>query len=98
MASRFDGRLKRLEALQGDDVDAILDVLSFEQGQALRNHLFALLNASLSGTDPHSDELLRTPMSRARYEQVLASLPEGTVERLLAAILERVARKEAQAA
>jgi hypothetical protein len=101
MANRLDGRLRRLEALQGDDVDAILDDLSFEQGQALLNHLLAQLNASMSGTDLRSEEdklLLRSPMNRERYERVLASIPEGTVERLLAAILERVARKEARAA
>jgi hypothetical protein len=95
MASRFDGRLKRLEAMQGDDVDAILDDLSFEQGQALRNHLLARLNASLSGTDPHSEELLRTPMSRDRYDAALASIPPELQERFFAALLERVARKEA---
>lgn len=95
MASRFDGRLKRLEALQGEDVDAILDSLDSYQSQALLIHLIAILE----GEEGPSDERRRqTPMNRERYYAALASIPEGTVERLLAAVLERVARKEAQAA
>jgi hypothetical protein len=92
MASRFDGRIKRLEAMQGDDVESILDEFDGYQSQAILIHLIA----HLEGEEGPSDERLRqTPMNRARYEQVLASIPEGTAERLLAAFLERVARKEA---
>jgi hypothetical protein len=92
--NRFDTRLRKLEALQGDDVDSILDELDGYQSQAILLHLIA----HLEGEDGPSDERLRqTPMNRARYEQVLASIP-GTSERLLAAVLERVARKEARAA
>jgi hypothetical protein len=96
MASRFDGRIKRLEAMQGDDVESILDELDGYQSQAILMHLIA----HLEGEDGPSDERLRqTPLQpRARYEQVLASIPEGTFERLFAAFLERVARKEARAA
>jgi hypothetical protein len=92
MASRFDGRVKRLEALRGDDVDTILDGLNYEQGQALMNHLIGLLE---DVEEPSDERLRQSPVNRARYEQVLASIPEGTFERLLAAFLERVARKEA---
>jgi hypothetical protein len=94
MASRFDGRVKRLEALRGDDVDTILDELDGYQSGAILLHLMAVAE----GQEGPSDERLRqTPFSgaRARYEQVLASIPEGTFERLLAAFIDRVARKEA---
>jgi hypothetical protein len=92
MASRFDGRVKRLEALRGDDVDTILDGLNYEQGQALMNHLIGLLE---DVEEPSDERLRQSPVNRARYEQVLASIPEGTFERLLAAFIDRVARKEA---
>jgi hypothetical protein len=92
MANRFDGRIKRLEALQGDDIDSLLDGLNYERGHTL----LTLLMVLLKGVEEPSDERLRqSPMNRARYEQVLASIPEGTFERLLAAFIERVARKEA---
>jgi hypothetical protein len=97
MTSRLAYRLRRVEERAGlvNEVEAILDSLDGYQSQAILLHLIA----HLEGEEGPSDERLRqTPMNRARYEQVLASLPEGTVERLLAAILERVARKEAQAA
>jgi hypothetical protein len=82
MANRFDGRIKRLEALQGEEVDEILDELDGYQSEALLLHLMAFA----SGEDGPSDEQLRqTPLQpRARYEQVLASIPEGTAERLFA--------------
>ena len=35
MASRFETRLRKLEALKGEEVDAILDSLGYKQGQAL---------------------------------------------------------------
>jgi hypothetical protein len=92
MGSRFETRLKKLEAMKGDDVDSILDGLSYEQRQAF----FILLMALLEGVEEPSDERLRqSPMNRARYEQELASIPEGVFERLLAAFIDRVARKEA---
>jgi hypothetical protein len=92
MANRFDGRLKKLEAMQGDDVEAILDGLNYEQGHALMNHLLGLLE---DVEEPSDERLRQSPVNRTPYEQVLASIPEGTVERLLAAFIDRVARKEA---
>jgi hypothetical protein len=94
MASRFETRLKKLEAMRGDDVEAILDELDGYQSGAILLHFMAFVE----GQEGPSDERLRqTPFSgaRARYEQVLASIPEGTFERLLAAFIDRVARKEA---
>jgi hypothetical protein len=92
MASRFDGRVKRLEALRGDDVESILDGLSHEQSHALLNHLIGLFE---DVEEPSDERLRQSPVNRARYEQVLASIPEGTFERLLAAFIDRVSRKEA---
>jgi hypothetical protein len=92
MANRFDGRLKKLEAMQGDDVESILDGLSHEEGHALLTYLLALLE----GEEGPSDERLRgSYLSRDRFAAALASIPDGTVERLLAGFIERVARKEA---
>jgi hypothetical protein len=93
MPNRFDGRLKKLEAMQGDDVESILDGLSHEQSHAL----LAFLMALLEGEEGPSDERLRgSYLSRDRFAAALASIPDGTVERLLAGFLERVAtRKEA---
>jgi hypothetical protein len=93
MANRFEGRIKRLEALQGEEVDEITDELDGYQSEALLLHLIALV----SGEDGPSDEQLRqTPLQpRSRYEWVLASIPEGTAERLFAACMERMTRKAA---
>jgi hypothetical protein len=92
MGSRFETRLKKLEAMQGDDVESILEGLNYEQGVALLTLLMALLD----GAEQPRDERLRgCGLSRDRYSEALASIPEGTFERLLAGYLERVARKEA---
>jgi hypothetical protein len=92
MGSKFETRLKKLEAMRGDEVESILDGLNYEQGHAL----LTCLIAHLEGEEGPSHERLRqSPMNQARYEQVLASIPEGVLERLLAAFINRVARKEA---
>jgi hypothetical protein len=92
MGSRFETRLKKLEAMQGDDAKSILDGLNYEQGVAL----LTLLMALVEGVEEPSDKRLRqSPVNRARNEQVLASIPDGTFERLLSGFLERVARREA---
>ena len=84
--------VKRLEALQGDDVDSLLDGLNYEQGQAILTYLMALLK----GVEEPSDERLRqTPMNRERYSAALASIPPGVPERLMAAFIARVRRQEA---
>jgi hypothetical protein len=104
MASRFETRLKKLEAMRGDDVEAILDELDGYQSGAILLHLMAFAEGQIAQAPgllveegPSDERLRQTPFSgaRARYEQVLASIPEGTVERLLAAFIDRVARKEA---
>jgi hypothetical protein len=97
MANRFDGRLKKLEALKGDDVESILDGLSCEQGMALQVHMIAQIKGSLESGDgePEDWELSRIPLRRDQYTAALASIPSGVPERLLAAFMERVARKEA---
>lgn len=87
MANRFEGRIKRLEALQRDDVESIVDGLDGYQSEALLIHLLA----HLEGEDGPTDERLRqTPMNRARYDAVLASIPPGVAERLMAAFVARV--------
>jgi hypothetical protein len=98
MANRFDGRLKKLEAMQGDDVESILDGLSYEQGMVLQVHMIAQIKGSLEGGDgkPEDWELSRIPLRRDQYTAALASIPSGVPERLLAAFMERVgAAKEA---
>jgi hypothetical protein len=106
MANRFEGRLRKLEALQGEEVDAILDGLDGYQSEAILLSLIAFAEgeiAQASGLpveDGPSDERLRqTPFSgaRARYEQVLASIPPGVPERLMAAIVERAGETTARA-
>ena len=88
MANRFEGRIRRLEALQGDDIDSILDSLHGYQPEALFMHLIA----HLEGEEGPSDERLRqTPMNRERYKAALASIPLELQERFFAAILGRAA-------
>jgi hypothetical protein len=87
MASRLESRIKRLEALKGDDVDAILDALSYEQRQAFLSYLIALLDGE---EEPSNESLSRIPLSRDRYVEAMASIPAGVQERLIAAFVARV--------
>jgi hypothetical protein len=84
--SRLEGRIKRLEALQGEEVDTILDDLNYEQGQALLTLLMALLD----GVEEPSDERLSgSGLSRDRYAEALASIPLKVQERFIAAFVAR---------
>jgi hypothetical protein len=94
MASRLDSRIKRLEVLRGDDVNAILDRLAPEQSRALLILMMALLN----GAWEPSDEILEQTMSRERYKAALSSVPEEIQERFIAAFVARSLRKERKAA
>jgi hypothetical protein len=92
MPNRFEGRIKRLEALQTDDVESLLDGLNYGQGRAILTYLMALLK----GVEEPSDERLRQiPMNRERYSAALASIPPGVPERLMAAFIARVQRQDA---
>jgi hypothetical protein len=91
VANRFDGRIKRLEALRGEEVDAILDRLAHEQGQALLILMMALLN----GVEEPSDECFQqTSMSRERYKAAIANIPEELQERFIAAFVARVEKAD----
>ena len=104
MRSRLAYRVRRVEERAGlvNEVDAILDSLDGYQSQAILLRLVAYVEGQFARADglpveegPSDERLRQTPLQpRARYEQVLASIPEGTFERLLAAFLERVWRKE----
>jgi len=87
MASRFEARIKKLEALQGNDVESILDKLDGYESQALLIHLFAHLEVE---EGPSDERLRQTPMNRDRYNAALASIPPGVPERLIAAFIARV--------
>jgi hypothetical protein len=88
--SRLEGRIKRLEALQGEEVDTILDDLNYEQGQAILTYLMALLR----GAEEPSDEHLRgSGLSRDRYAEALASIPLKLQERFIAAFVARTMEK-----
>jgi hypothetical protein len=86
MASRLEGRIKRLEALQGDEVEAILDSLGYEQGQALLVLMMALLNGA---EEPGEKGLQQVSMSRERYKAALASIPDEVQGRFIAAAVAR---------
>jgi hypothetical protein len=90
--ARFDARVKRLEALRGDDVDSILDDLNYEQGQALLTYLMALLEG---GEEPSDERLRGSYLSRDRHAAAWASIPLGVPERLMAAFIARVQRQDA---
>jgi hypothetical protein len=90
MASRLESRIKRLEALKGDDADAILASLDHEQGMALLTYLLALLEG---GGEPSDERLRRGCLSRDRYAVALASIPQELQERFIVAF---VARAEAR--
>lgn len=87
-----------------DEVEAILGTLDPYQSQAILLHLLAYFKGQLAEASglsveegPNDAELRATPLQpRAKYEQILASIPEGTFERLLAAHIERVTRSEAR--
>jgi hypothetical protein len=91
MASRFESRIKRLESVQGEDVDSILDSLKFDQSEALLIHLLAHLEGE---EGPTAERLRQFPTKRERYNAALASIPAGVQERFMAAF---VARVQAQA-
>lgn len=67
MGNRFDARLNRLEALQGEEIDTILSDLSPEQGKAM----MVLLQDE---EDPNSEDLWRAGLTKARHDAALASL------------------------
>jgi hypothetical protein len=105
MTSRLAYRLRRVEERAGllNEVDTILDSLDGYQSRAIMLRLVAFVECQFARADglhaeggPSDEDLRQPPLQpRARYEQVLASIPEGTFERLLAAFIDRVARKEA---
>lgn len=67
MGNRFDARLNRLEALQGEEIDTILSDLSPEQGKAM----MVLLQDE---EEPNSEDLWRAGLTKARHDAALASL------------------------
>ena len=67
MGNRFDARLNRLEALEGEEIDAILSDLSPEQGKAM----MVLLQDE---EEPNSEDLWRAGLTKARHDAALASL------------------------
>lgn len=71
MGNRFDARLNRLEALQGEEIDTILSDLSPEQGKAMMVHGIALLQDE---EEPNSEDLWRAGLTKARHDAALASL------------------------
>ena len=86
----IEARLRKLEAIQGDDVDSLLDGLNYEQGQALLTYLMALHG----GVEEPSNERLRgSGLSRDRYEAALASVPTELRERFIAAYVARAVER-----
>lgn len=67
MGNRFDARLNRLEALEGEEIDTILSDLSPEQGKAM----MVLLQDE---EEPNSEDLWRAGLTKARHDAALASL------------------------
>jgi hypothetical protein len=72
MAGRFDARAKRLEALQGDDVDSLLEEFNYEQGQAILTYLMAFLD---DVDEPSNENLSSRGLGSDRYTAALASIP-----------------------
>ena len=75
MGNRFDGRIKRLEALCSDN--SILDEFDTQQKKALVVSL-----SVLDGQEP-TEALAHERMSRESYEAALASIPPGLLQRLV---------------
>jgi hypothetical protein len=94
MTSRFDGRIKRLEAMRGEEVYALLAGLSSDQRGAFLNYLLAQLEASLGNVSSYEEavttRLMSSPLTRARYDAVLESIPLELQERILDAYIAKV--------
>jgi hypothetical protein len=97
----LSSRVRRLEerAALADDVERILDTLSHEQTMAVLAHFIAIARTQLGEGDgePTDKQLGQSTPTRTRYEAALASLPEGTEDRLMAAFVRKIEKQEARA-
>ncbi|MBV8895033.1 MAG: hypothetical protein JO051_00870 [Acidobacteriaceae bacterium] len=94
MASRFEGRLKRLEEMRLEEVDALLDGLSFDQRNAVLNHLLTQVEMSLGNVSSYEEavttRLRSSPLTRARHDAALESIPLELQDRILDAYIAKV--------